>query len=575
MALIKSNSKGVHYSQNIIDNLLSFNEDSAWTTPTGTGTASIEKTLYFEGSGCLNIENTDVVNDIVAQNVVQSTVIKIEGVYDLGIYMLKKEALLVVNGNVEIFKNGVSLDTQTFSLGSETAEDDNTNEWVSFFTNENYSLSPNDEITFLFQVDGIPGSVLTSLDLFIDGFMFYEKSRRQLETPLFSKSINTNESTSKYIEVDSLSDLPSAVSGVITLLDGYTYMLNTDIDLSGSRIDSSNAIVNLYGRSSETSGLTSTGLTAGTPLITSNTTIKLANLTIEEVDTGLSLNKASVMALDWIGVNFVNIPNLWNLGDFDNLILETCVISNCNNGLIEGEFDSFVCKDSLLGGDGLAGNLLDFTATSIVNRRIRIQDSPIVVTGDTTGIQLNSSAAINDESFILKYNNFTGNGTYLGDTDYTSNKSDFIDNVGIQGTNSISWLYMNSNATETVLTQDTPTKILGTTTSDSITSGFTNTNNRITYTRAKTRLFNITSILTFPTVSDIDAYIFTHYKNGLEITGTAQTQVTDVTNNGTQGYHVTLQSIVSLETNDYIEVYVENTQDNTNITITDLSVIAK
>ena len=84
--MIKYNNKGKHYSDNILDSLLSFNIPSTWTT-TGTGTASLDSDVYFQGNGSLRMINNDYQNkDLTSTNTVQSTIIPFDGIYDFSSY---------------------------------------------------------------------------------------------------------------------------------------------------------------------------------------------------------------------------------------------------------------------------------------------------------------------------------------------------------------------------------------------------------------------------------------------------------------------------------------------------------
>lgn len=249
--MIHSKRKGNNYSKNIASSVLGFNDSSAWSV-VGTGSASLEDTLYFEGSSSLNIENTSVKDDITATNVTQSTLIDIDGIYDISCYMLKKEALMVLTGEIEVFKNTVSLAVLPFSLGSTDVDYDKTNEWTPFFSNSNYSLAKGDVLTFTFKIDGIPASILTSLDLFIDGFMVYNKDRGQLEAPLFvpiektitqfNTAIITADTTAKkndWLGVD------ATASAINIILPDAT--LNKDAQIVVKKTDSTANVVVLVG----------------------------------------------------------------------------------------------------------------------------------------------------------------------------------------------------------------------------------------------------------------------------------------------------------------------------------------
>lgn len=195
--MVEINRAGINYADNIVDNVLSFNGSESWAISSGTGTAIIENTLSYEGNSCLRIENNTPSNDIVATNTIQNTVIPRVGNYDLSFYLRKKEADYIINGNVKIFKNAALLDTQSFSLGSETTSEDKNSVWVRFTTNEDYSFVTGDVVTFTFQIDGDAGTPPSIVQLFIDGFMLYNKERQQLAPPVYSLPSSTKEGLEK------------------------------------------------------------------------------------------------------------------------------------------------------------------------------------------------------------------------------------------------------------------------------------------------------------------------------------------------------------------------------------------
>lgn len=375
---------------------------------------------------------------------------------------------------------------------------------------------------------------------------------------------------SKIILVESLSDLPEAVSNTIILEDSSTYIIVGDLDLLGNRIDSTNSVVNFFGLSSETSSITSTGLFAGTPLFTSNTTLKLRDITIKNVDTCLYLDKDTVMALDWDAVNFQNIPNIGTIVDCDNFIFNKGVIFNSKNFLFTGTIDTIAITDSLLQGDGLPGNILYLTNTAVVTRRIRIDKSAVVDFGATIGINISNSATIPVESYILDTVNFSGGGTYLAGIAFNNNKASFQNCKGIENTREIAQYYVNNNITPTVISAvNTPVKILGATSASAITQKFIITNNRATYIGSLTRLFKITSTisLTSGNNNQIGVYIA---KNGIELN---ESEMYVTANGSGRAENVTAQTIVQLGTNDYIEIFIENNTITNNIIVTDINVI--
>ena len=181
--MIQINDRGINLSDNVIDNLLSFNYDSTWST-VGTGTAIRDTNLFYEGKGSLKIENTAYqTTDITANNTTQSTNIPLNGTYDLSLY-LRKSLAEDMSVAVEVYKNGALLYDTDFTFLST-----HTNTWVSFCTNENWSFAKGDKITFKFRVNSNASSGVTNTVLYIDGVHLYNKERGQLEAPIYKNPL--------------------------------------------------------------------------------------------------------------------------------------------------------------------------------------------------------------------------------------------------------------------------------------------------------------------------------------------------------------------------------------------------
>lgn len=178
---------GNNYADNVLSYKMLFENTSTWNVSSGTGSATEQKDTAFVGSYSLKIQNTDVVNDIVVTNATHMTEILKSGKYGFSFYLYKTESQVPISGNIKIFKNAVLLDTQTFTLGTNDADTDENEKWVRFMSDESYDFTFTDDITFTFTVDGIVGSPLGTLDLYIDGMMLYPMERNNYVTPIYSK----------------------------------------------------------------------------------------------------------------------------------------------------------------------------------------------------------------------------------------------------------------------------------------------------------------------------------------------------------------------------------------------------
>lgn len=377
----------------------------------------------------------------------------------------------------------------------------------------------------------------------------------------------------QFIIVDELDDLPTPSGGVITLDADTCYYFVTSIDLLGSRlVGSSNTTI--LGTSSETCIITSTGLGAGIPLFSTLYTTPIRHISFKDVDTALNIQgSANSAAFDWTGVNFVNIPNVGVLDGGDNWIFSKGAFLNSRGLVFTGNWATIGVDNSLFSGDGVSGNIIELDASCVVSRRFRIIYSAVVAFGSSVGIDVDASTTLPIEGFILDTVSFSGGGTYLGGLTSSSIYSLFSNCTGITNSYEISNYYMNNNGTPTdIITANTPIKIAGTTTSNTITQKFTNTNNRATYTGGLTRIFDVSAIASVLSASSNDQIGFYIAKNGVVI-DSSESYLT--TNSSNRAENIIVKAIVELSTNDYVEIWAENATDTSDIVVTDLNVIVK
>ncbi len=380
--------------------------------------------------------------------------------------------------------------------------------------------------------------------------------------------------TGDFVLVESLSDFPTPVGGVINLEDNKTYYITTTIDLVGNLLLGGENTT-ILGSSSENSILTSTGLAIGTPLLSSIYTTPIRHISFKDVDTAIGFDgtlNPNEMALDWTGVNFVNVPSVGTIKKASNFVFDKGAFLNSKGLIFDGTIGTVALNNSLFSGDGLAGNILQLLSTCTITRRFRVIYSSIIATSSTIGVNVNASASIPVESYILDTVNFSGGATYLSGVSVTDNKTLFSNCKGIANTNEVSQYYMNGNATTTTVSAtNTPYKVLGTTTSATITQKFTNTNNRATYVGSLTRFFKVTATLSLESGNNnqVGCYIA---KNGTILT---ESEVYGTTSGAGRAENIVIQTLVELATNDYIEIFVENATAVNNILVTDLNTIVE
>jgi hypothetical protein len=85
-----------------------------------------------------------------------------------------------------------------------------------------------------------------------------------------------------------------------------------------------------------------------------------------------------------------------------------------------------------------------------------------------------------------------------------------------------------------------------------------------------TRIFKITSTLSVESTSSNDQVGVYIAKNGSLI---ASSEVYLTTNTANRAENISVQTVEELTANDYIEIYIENSTDTSNLTVTDMNVI--
>ena len=126
-------------------------------------------------------------------------------------------------------------------------------------------------------------------------------------------------------------------------------------------------------------------------------------------------------------------------------------------------------------------------------------------------------------------------------------------------------VYMQGNSTATVIASTaTPVLVAGTWTVDLSTNATCTTAGRITYTGTTTQILTINAALSLDPASgsnqNLQVYL---YKNGAAIAGSRM----EAKINSGEHKEVSLVYQVSMATNDYIEIYVQNSTATNNITV--------
>lgn len=173
--------------------------------------------------------------------------------------------------------------------------------------------------------------------------------------------------------VSVLTDLPDAVSGVITLPGGTSWVLCGALDLMGSRIVCTGPVA-FMGASPETCIITSTGLTSQ-PIISSGYSLTLRDITITtpsgctgvDLDSGVS---GAAVAVDWFAVNFSGPGRSVRLDTVDNAIMILCGWLGSDGILIDGTANTVAVTESIFVMSS-GQTAVSFGSGAVINRRLR------------------------------------------------------------------------------------------------------------------------------------------------------------------------------------------------------------
>jgi hypothetical protein len=372
-----------------------------------------------------------------------------------------------------------------------------------------------------------------------------------------------------FVIVNTKADFPAAVAGVVTLEDDACYLLTDIIDMAGDRIVCG-ANNTLEGASANTCGLLFSGGGSSTWITgTSSLSLRYLQLTAN-TGTLFSLDSDVTHVLLWEGIRILDTPTIGTVRDYQNAVWKDQIISNSANLTLDGTFASFVAETALF--DGRSGQTtITVPSTATFLRRFRMLYTAFQVDAGETGINFSSSATVPNESYILDNVSFAGAGTYLTGITYTSNKALFFNCTGITNTNAVTQYTMTGNATATVIgSAGTFVKVAGTTTEvASVTQKFSNaTTNRSVYTGAFPGSFLVTVFASMTSGNN------QNLRMRVAVNGTtiAASNALFQTSGSGAASNIGTQVMVSLSTNDYVEVFVTNDTAANNIAVSDLNV---
>jgi hypothetical protein len=376
-----------------------------------------------------------------------------------------------------------------------------------------------------------------------------------------------------FIFVTALSDLPTAVGGVITLAADTTYYFLDIVDLLGARLVGGENTT-LLGSSPQSSGVRSTGLGAGVALLTTQWTTPIRFFSFRDVDTAVEIDDnggaGAPLVLDWMGVHFVNIAHVGRVGDAYSLVGDNCAFVNSQDLTFDGAI-GIVCffKSQLMGAT--ADPILSVTATASVAECFRIIQSMVATPAGGVGISFDPAASIPAEAYILDTVKFTGAGTYLAGV-LSGTKTMFTDSPGIDNTSVNGLMYAQGNVLPTPIGNTTDFyKVVIVTTPGTTNEKYLHSNNRLTNDSVTQRKYLVTGRVDFTTSSNniVVFGVFDSTIGALRV----DSEALGTANAGGRAEGVNFQTVVQQVAGDYVEVWVRNTSSTTAVVVSDLTLI--
>ena len=364
--------------------------------------------------------------------------------------------------------------------------------------------------------------------------------------------------------ISSLSDFPTPVAGVITLQDNINYFLTADISTSNRFVLGTNTVVSAADSFNTT--LTYTG--TSDMFTFSNGLAGIKEIAIN-CATGTFLNTAAVatgnLLLRWILL--YQVKNLGSLNSPATGIYNVFIQSHTGQGFTVGavanrrlNIDSFTVQ-STTNATSIFADLGTATFTSLNIANVNIANSVVgqkFLKGAASGANLVAGVI-----GFISHNTITGGMIGLDTVTVNDAGWDFQNNNKISNTRPVALTYLSSSATTAISTVNTPVVVNGSFTAAEASLFTTNVNGRITYNGVRQHNSDITASITFKSASGTHDFTFYTAKNGVVISGSGVMQEVTATTTA----NVSLIWDLPLNTNDYVEIWVENNDNSNNVTI--------
>lgn len=391
-----------------------------------------------------------------------------------------------------------------------------------------------------------------------------------------SSALRTNEKsqivtqTNAFV-IESMDDFPDSVSGVITLPDGV-YSINAILITSDRFVIPDGGAVTFVGEEGFTQGFVYTGsgdfFTANDFVVFSINQIFLStplgtifDITPASASTaGLFLDTMSIVDTDTLGtISNIDTVSIINVGFLD--IGQGLVLNDINTfAMLFSQFKGWKNETStMFTFDGV----FDILSIAVIF---------FEVMSNETALDIKTTSTVNNGIVSSSGFDISSGGIALSPTgkDQSDINFRYSGNTNVPDSTTSGYTSFQGNATVTVISViNTPVKILATYVEDATVTErlIFDATGKITYIGLEDKAITVNASFkvdpAVPAIKDFAIYV---YKNGVQV---AQTKASSASAKGTQ---ITLFGLIPMVTNDFIELFIENETDATNVTAIDGSV---
>ena len=375
--------------------------------------------------------------------------------------------------------------------------------------------------------------------------------------------------STRTVVVNTITDFPEAVGGIITLEENTQYFIFNNISLGTTRIVMAN---NTSIEGADSSVITMSYSGTGDMFTALNSTVRFGRITLS-APSGRILRFTSLARTEGCQFNDMTISTCQDIAlvegaSYVYLFDTYCSFESSGVTVIDIVSDFLAIPNSFFISNG--GSVLNIASANSIqtlmihSNYVRLNDATsrfITGNGDANIVL---SAGVSDCRIAN-----TGGGTALSGVSGTNLKWLFSGNDIIPDTAPRALVTLDNNATVTTISGiNTPTKVLGTWTAQAAQQFTTDVTGRIAYSGQRPFTAAITAVLTCLMATggnkNIHAYV--------AINGTVlPSSGIQVSPSSSVFESLSLVWVASLNAGDYVEVFVENNSDTTGIVVRDAS----